>query len=125
MASKPSRCGAQDSGFIVKTKLSRLLLCKAQLHQTRCGRIRGGRSRLAELLLRVALLCFELWRRKALNIVDSALQGFETLTQLRVLDVSNNRITSVPCLRCLTQLQACFPLVAGYPACLTTLPCLS
>ena len=33
------------------------------------------------------------------------LQGLETLTQLRVLDVSNNRIPTVPDLSCLTQLQ--------------------
>ena len=39
------------------------------------------------------------------NSADIRCQGYETLTQLQVLDISNNRITSLPSLQCLTRLQ--------------------
>ncbi len=35
------------------------------------------------------------------------LQGYETLTSLKILDLSNNRIAALPSLACLMQLQAC------------------
>ena len=46
----------------------------------------------------------------ATRVVVPTAQGIELLTRLRVLDVSNNRLSSLPSLGTLTQLQVRLPI---------------
>ena len=68
-----------------------------------CFKAHGGKAYL------VALTCSQSpsrpWTCLCPHQEASCLQGFETLTALNILDVSNNRITALPSLLALTELQ--------------------